>query len=200
MQGTVPTKGNLMAAEKQLATARLGNDLMERKKTILQAEAAKREELCRALEAEVAAAFRRAYDLLLKAQMNIGSAARFASAVPVDDGFSFTEERATGAVLPVVTVKTAASAFPPYGFTGTSEALDEAAEAFEKAKALGVRLACERAAFTAIREALAKTGKRANALANIRIPALEETVRFIAASLDEKEREEFSRLKRIKNG
>ena len=41
MQGTVPTKGNLMAAEKQLATARLGNDLMERKKTILQASAAR---------------------------------------------------------------------------------------------------------------------------------------------------------------
>ena len=43
-----------------------------------------------------------------------------------------------------------------------------------------------------------KTQKRANALKNIMIPRFEETVKFISDALDEKDREEFSRLKVIK--
>ena len=46
--------------------------------------------------------------------------------------------------------------------------------------------------------AIRKTQKRANALKNIVIPELEETIKFISESLEEKEREEFSRLKVIK--
>ena len=40
-----------------------------------------------------------------------------------------------------------------------------------------------------------KTQKRSNALNNIMIPRLSETVKFITEALDEKEREDFSRLK-----
>ena len=46
--------------------------------------------------------------------------------------------------------------------------------------------------------AIRKTQKRANALKNISIPNLEATVKFITESLEEKDREEFSRLKVIK--
>ena len=43
-----------------------------------------------------------------------------------------------------------------------------------------------------------KPQKRANALQNIVIPGLDGTIRFITAALEEKEREEFTRLKVIK--
>ena len=43
-----------------------------------------------------------------------------------------------------------------------------------------------------------KTQKRANALKNISIPRFEETIKFISESLEEKEREEHTRLKIIK--
>ena len=46
--------------------------------------------------------------------------------------------------------------------------------------------------------AIVKTQRRANALKNVVIPNLESTVKFISDSLDEKDREEFSRLKVIK--
>ena len=46
--------------------------------------------------------------------------------------------------------------------------------------------------------AIKKTQRRANALKNIVIPRLETTIKFISESLEEKEREEFSRLKVIK--
>ena len=47
-------------------------------------------------------------------------------------------------------------------------------------------------------DSIKKTQKRANALKNIMIPRFEETVKFISDALDEKDREEFSRLKVIK--
>ena len=43
-----------------------------------------------------------------------------------------------------------------------------------------------------------KTQKRANALKNIIIPRYTSTVKYITDSLEEKEREDFSRLKVIK--
>ena len=43
-----------------------------------------------------------------------------------------------------------------------------------------------------------KRQKRANALQNIVIPGLDGTIRFITDALEEKEREEFARLKVIK--
>jgi Archaeal/vacuolar-type H+-ATPase subunit D len=45
---------------------------------------------------------------------------------------------------------------------------------------------------------ISKTQKRANALKNIVIPRYEAQIRDISESLDEKEREEFSRMKVIK--
>ena len=46
--------------------------------------------------------------------------------------------------------------------------------------------------------AIRKTQRRANALENILIPRYRETAKFITAALEEKEREEFSRMKVIK--
>ena len=43
-----------------------------------------------------------------------------------------------------------------------------------------------------------KTQKRANALQNIQIPKFEEIVKFITEVLEEKEREDFFRLKVVK--
>ena len=45
---------------------------------------------------------------------------------------------------------------------------------------------------------IAQTQKRANALKNVVLPRLSSQIQRISASLEEKEREEFSRLKVIK--
>ena len=47
--------------------------------------------------------------------------------------------------------------------------------------------------------AIKKAQKRANALRNIVIPGFEHDIKFISDALEEKEREEFSRQKVIKN-
>ena len=47
-------------------------------------------------------------------------------------------------------------------------------------------------------DAIKKTQKRANALDNIMIPQFTATIKYITEALEEKEREDFSRLKVIK--
>ncbi|HZD12123.1 MAG TPA: V-type ATP synthase subunit D, partial [Candidatus Binatus sp.] len=47
-------------------------------------------------------------------------------------------------------------------------------------------------------EAISATKRRVNSLENIVIPRIENTIRYIEMSLQERSREDFFRLKRIK--
>ena len=67
-------------------------------------------------------------------------------------------------------------------------------ESIESAQ-LTVRLAQIENSVYRLADAVKKTQKRSNALNNIMIPRLSETVKYITDALDEKEREDFSRLK-----
>ena len=81
-------------------------------------------------------------------------------------------------------------------FTGSL--VDEAYIEFDRVKKLTAELAEVENSVYRLATAVNKTQKRANALKNIVIPRLTSTVKFISDSLEEKEREEFSRLKVIK--
>ena len=77
--------------------------------------------------------------------------------------------------------------------------LKYAYEYFYRVKELTVVLAEVENSVYRLANTIRKTQKRANALKNISIPRFEETIKFISESLEEKEREEFSRQKVIKN-
>mgnify|MGYP001034668008 CR=1 FL=1 len=85
-----------------------------------------------------------------------------------------------------------------YGLHMTSSLLDKASREFERALKFLIGLAeLEGSAFAIARE-LEKTKRRVNALEYILIPRLKEALKFIMMRLDEMERENFTRLKRIK--
>ena len=69
---------------------------------------------------------------------------------------------------------------------------------FQRVKEISITLSEIENAAAGLSDAIVKTQRRANALKNVVIPNLESTVKFISDSLDEKDREEFSRLKVIK--
>ena len=81
---------------------------------------------------------------------------------------------------------------------GVSESLDEARAAFEKVKELTIRLSMVENSAYRLAVNIKKTQKRANALKNITIPKYEALTKSISNALEEKEREEFTRLKVIK--
>ena len=85
-----------------------------------------------------------------------------------------------------------------YSLHMTSSVLDEAAREFERAVGLLVELAETEAVAFAIARELEKTRRRVNALEYILIPRLKGALKFIMMRLDEMERENFTRLKRIK--
>ena len=87
---------------------------------------------------------------------------------------------------------------PVYSFYGTTESLDKAKTCFEKVKDLTIRLSMIENSAYRLAYNIKKTQKRANALKNITIPTYEGLVKTISNALEEKEREEFTRLKVIK--
>lgn len=85
-----------------------------------------------------------------------------------------------------------------YSLHTTSSVLDDASKEFEKALVLLVKLAELEESANAIAGELEGTRRRVNALEYILVPRLKATIKFIEMRLDEMERENFSRLKRIK--
>ena len=85
-----------------------------------------------------------------------------------------------------------------YGFNGTSSALDEASVKFNEVKVMTVKLTEIENAVYRLAMNIKKTQKRANALENITIPLYDKLSKDIQNALEEKEREEHTRLKIIK--
>ena len=88
---------------------------------------------------------------------------------------------------------------PTYSFSTTRESIDKAREAFRKVKDLTVKLVYGRkCGVPPCGEISRRRRRRANALQNITIPMYTSLVYTITNALEEKEREEFTRLKVIK--
>ena len=87
---------------------------------------------------------------------------------------------------------------PTYAFSTTHESIDVAKEAFRKVKDLTIKLSMVENAAYRLATNIKKTQKRANALQNITIPMYTSLVYTITNALEEKDREEFTRLKVIK--
>ena len=69
---------------------------------------------------------------------------------------------------------------------------------FEKVKELTIKLSMVENSAYRLDTNIKKTQKRANALKNITIPSYETLTKNITNALEEKDREEFTRLKVIK--
>lgn len=196
---TVPTKGNLMNAKKSLALARNGYELLDRKRNILIREMMTLIDHANALQAEIDGAYANAYIALQTANITNGFCEEISNAIPVENGLRLDFRSVMGVEIPILTMdESEKHDYLHYGTRSTNAAIDKAVILFSKVKELTVDLAEIENSVYRLADAIKKTQKRANALKNIMIPRFEETVKFITDALDEKDREEFSRLKVIK--
>lgn len=192
-----PTKGNLIASKKSLSLARMGYDLLDRKRNVLIREMMMLVDKVKLLREEITQAYATAYYLLQQANISTGVISDIASSVHVETGVHVTYRSVMGIEVPSVTIDPSPIKME-YGFDESNSRVDEAYIQFHRVKELTVVLAEVDNSVYRLANAIRKTQKRANALKNISIPNLEATVKFISDSLEEKEREEFSRLKVIK--
>ena len=105
MAGIVPTKSNLMAAQKSLKLAKLGYELMDRKKNILIKELLSLAADAKTIRADTEKAFSEAYESLRHAEMTLGRCGTFALSVPGDDGLSLSAHSVMGVELPDIRYK-----------------------------------------------------------------------------------------------
>lgn len=196
---TFPTKGNLILAKNSLALSKQGFDLMDKKRNILIRELMDLIAEATDIQEEIDTTFTNAYRALQKAniQMGIHEVEQVSLAVPVENSIHIKRRSVMGTEIPKVEYEKKEQK-PAYSFYHTRISLDEACEQFEKVKELTIRLAeIENSAYR-LAYNIKKTQKRANALQNITIPKYENLSKEIQEYLEEKEREEFTRLKVIK--
>ncbi|MDR0883358.1 MAG: V-type ATP synthase subunit D [Oscillospiraceae bacterium] len=192
-----PTKSNLIATKKSLRLAKLGYDLMDKKRTILIREMMGLIDGAASIQARIDETYAQAYASLQRANISLGNCEQYAYGVPVDETLTLSNRSVMGVELPTVTL-TAEPFALHYGLGSTNSQLDEAVLQFGRVKQLTAELAEMESSVYRLAVAIKKTQKRANALQNILIPQFEATIRFISAALEEKEREDFGRLKVIK--
>ncbi|GAA6001554.1 H(+)-transporting V1 sector ATPase subunit D [Rhodotorula paludigena] len=92
-----------------------------------------------------------------------------------------------------------ASAFGLTGLGRGGQQITRARETFSKAVETLVELASLQTAFVILDEVIKMTNRRVNALEHVVIPRLENTISYINSELDEMDREEFFRLKKIQS-
>jgi V/A-type H+-transporting ATPase subunit D len=193
----IVTKGKLMSLQRSLSLAKTGYELMDKKRNILMREMLLMLDKANKIQSEMDGLFSDAYKSLEKANISYGVIQSIADSVPIDNGVSIKLKSIIGIEVPIVScVQTDLTI--PYGFTESNTFVDTAYINFLKIKDLCLRLAEVENTIYRLATAVKKIQRRANALKNVLIPRLEANIGFIENSLEEKEREEFSRLKLIK--
>ena len=196
---TFPTKRNQMRAKNSLVLANMGYGLMDKKRNILIRELMGLIDEAKGIQAEIDSTFRAAYAALQKANIELGInyVQEVGASVPIDQDVKIKARSIMGTEIPLVQHETKPLQLT-YGFYNTTESLDEARYHFERVKELTIKLSMVENSAYRLANSIKKTQKRANALKNITIPKYETLSKDISEALEEKEREEFTRLKVIK--
>ncbi len=195
-----PTKGNLMLAKNSLALARQGFDLMDKKRNVLLKELMTLIDEAKDIQEQIDSTFTKAYACLQRANIEhgISKVQELAYTVPIEDSIRIQTRSIMGTEIPLAKYDEKQNNLT-YSFSSTRESIDMAREAFREVKDLTIKLSAVENSAYRLAGNIKKTQKRANALKNITIPMYTELVRNINNALEEKEREEFTRLKVIKS-
>ena len=196
----VPTKGNLLATKKSLQLSRTGFELLDRKRNILIREMMQLIDRANEIQSKIDDTYTAAYAALQTASITLGNCQDLACTVPLDNGLNVAYRSVMVVEIPMVELeKTEPTEVVPFGLANTNTQLDIAYCKFQQVKELTAELAEVENSVYRLADAIKKTQKRANALKNIMIPRFTATVKIITEALEEKDREEFSRMKVIKN-
>ena len=194
-----PTKGNLMLAKNSLALAHQGYELMDKKRNILLQELMSLIDEAKEIQEKIDTTFTKAYACLQRANIEhgISKVQELAYTVPIEESIRIQTRSIMGTEIPHVKYDAKQNDLT-YSFSTTHESIDIAREAFREVKDLTIKLSMVENAAYRLATNIKKTQKRANALKNITIPMYSNLVYTINNALEEKEREEFTRLKVIK--
>lgn len=192
-----PTKGNLIDCKKNLQLAKLGFDLLDRKRNVLMREMMKLIGQAGEVQKQIGDTYTKAYLALQSANITLGIDRVLSGVTEEENGFTTSSHSIMGVELPETQLHST-NPYPYYGFTKTNAQLDRAYVMFSHVKELCAQLAGMENSAYRLAMAIKKVQRRTNMLENVVIPNLDVNIRFISNTLEEHEREEFTRLKVIK--
>lgn len=193
----VLTKGNLIAMKKSLQLANLGYNLMDQKRNVLIKEMMTLLDDVKLIRDQITSSYQEAYDALQEANISMGLITDIVNSTPEDYGISIAYRSVMGVEIPKIAYDKQPLKMT-YDIERSNSKVDYAYNCFYNVKQLTVLLAEVENSVYRLANTIRKTQKRANALRNISIPRFESTIKVISEALEEKEREEFTRQKVIK--
>ena len=199
--GIHPTRMELLALRKRRNIAERGRDLLREKLDALMIEFFESVRNISALRERSHALLEEAYALFIETQMIHGSAKLEQLSIGVEDRFDLEAEtrNVIGVTLPHMQLKVSPLKSAPYNLLATSARLDDATMKMAETLKAIAELSSAEAATRKLAEAIASTKRRVNSLEYIIIPRVLGSIRYIQMHLEEREREDFFRLKRIKS-
>lgn len=194
-----PTKGNLINTKQYLEFSKKGFSILDKKQNILIRELMALVDRANEIKEKIDKIYEDAYSSLQRANVSLKNCNEISKAVPIRDSLNLSFRSVMGVEIPIFNFSETRDNKPPFGLHDSNSYLDEAYLKFSRVMNLTIRYAEVETSIYRLARVIKKTKKRANALKNSIIPRFIDNVRFIGNALEEKEREEFSRLKVIKN-
>lgn len=200
LAGTKTTRMELLRLKNRMRLAERGHNLLKEKRDSLIMEffnaIAEIKEARQAVESALAEAF----SSLTQAKMIMGPSRviEFAYASKVQTEISIATRSMMGVRVPVLSVEQHVPELP-YSLPDSSARLDTMSIKFREALKSLVRLAEIESTVKRLALEIERTKRRVSALETIVIPRLDATARFVKLALEEREREDFIRLKIIRD-
>lgn len=193
------TKSNLMKLQESLRITKQGHELLERKRLILTKELEKYAKRGEDLKNEVSNLVGEGKVLIRNANIDLGidNLTNISNGVKIDNYIDIKNITLMGTEIPSAVHKKEVVK-RNYGFYNTTNTVDEAIFKFNEIQEKLIELAILENTIFRLKKSIEKVRARANALQNIIIPENEKNLRDISDKLDERDREEFARLKVVK--
>ena len=197
-----PTRMELIKLRRRITMAKKGHALLKMKRDGLIMEFRTILEDAKRVIDEMVQRYREAQEKLALAMAADGVVAVKSIALSVDKEPSFTLKRKNimGVVVPVIKreVVRKSVAERNYGIIGTTARIDEAVEAYEALIDAILEVAEIETTLKRLIDEIERTKRRVNALEFRVIPSMEDAARYITFKLEEMDRENIIRLKKIK--
>jgi V/A-type H+-transporting ATPase subunit D len=202
IEGFKPTRMELLKLRQRVKLAERGRDLLKEKRDALVLEFFDVMRLvmeARTSVNERVAAAHRSLSICY-AVMGTPDTRQISTYTGQDVQLSLGSRNIMGVVVPTLEVGSVSreSTERGYSFVGSSSRLDQASGDFEEALNAIMNLAAAEERARKVASELEKTKRRVSALDNVIVPRLQGSIRLIEDKLEELERENFSRLKKIK--
>ena len=195
-----PTKANLMKAKNQLSLIEEGYDILDKKRKALigqyNAKINQRNELNKLVNAYI----KNVKKNIKKAIVTIGEdrLRSIALSVPLDESISLKEKKFMQTKIFEIDFD-AKKLELSYSLNLTNSLFDEALLSLNDLKEKVYKLAELDTTIKNLDTEIKKTSKKVNSLEKVQIPNYETIIKSISGQIEEREREEFSKTKIIKN-